>query len=380
LDFAIVLPTYNERDNIPLVIARLTEALRGLTWEAIFVDDDSPDGTADVVSSHARWDSRIRLIHRIGRRGLASACIEGMMATQAAFVAVMDADLQHDETILPRMLARMHRESLDIAVGTRNAEGGSMGEFSHGRVLLSEMGQRISHAVCRCELTDPMSGFFMLRRSFLLEVVRDLQGGGFKILVDLLASRRRPVAIGEIGYTFANRRHGESKLDVVVGIEYLFLIVNKLLGGIIPVQLTLFLLVGGLGLVSHLASLLVLTRVGHLHFVPAHVVATFIAMTENFFLNNLITFRSRRLRGLRMIPGAARFLLVCSFGAWANVVFTRALWQSGAQWYLAGFAGIVLGSVWNLSISSLFTWGTQSRTVPQEQTDEIFATDIEVSR
>jgi dolichol-phosphate mannosyltransferase len=380
LDFAIVLPTYNERDNIPLVIARLTEALRGLTWEAIFVDDDSPDGTADVVSSHARWDSRIRLIHRIGRRGLASACIEGMMATQAAFVAVMDADLQHDETILPRMLARMHRESLDIVVGTRNAEGGSMGEFSHGRVLLSEMGQRISHAVCRCELTDPMSGFFMLRRSFLLEVVRDLQGGGFKILVDLLASKRRPVAIGEIGYTFANRRHGESKLDVVVGIEYLFLIVNKLLGGIIPVQLTLFLLVGGLGLVTHLVSLLVLTRVGRLHFVPAHVIATFIAMTENFFLNNLITFRDRRLRGLRMIPGAVRFLLACSFGAWANVVFTRALWQSGAQWYLAGFAGIVLGSVWNLSISSLFTWGTQSRTVPQEQTDEIFATDIEVSR
>lgn len=380
MDFAIVLPTYNERDNIPLVIARLTEALRGLTWEAIFVDDDSPDGTADVVSSHARWDSRIRLIHRIGRRGLASACIEGMMATQAAFVAVMDADLQHDETILPRMLARMHRESLDIVVGTRNAEGGSMGEFSHGRVLLSEMGQRISHAVCRCELTDPMSGFFMLRRSFLLEVVRDLQGGGFKILVDLLASKRRPVAIGEIGYTFANRRHGESKLDVVVGIEYLFLIVNKLLGGIIPVQLTLFLLVGGLGLVTHLVSLLVLTRVGRLHFVPAHVIATFIAMTENFFLNNLITFRDRRLRGLRMIPGAVRFLLACSFGAWANVVFTRALWQSGAQWYLAGFAGIVLGSVWNLSISSLFTWGTQSRTVPQEQTDEIFATDIEVSR
>lgn len=380
MDFAIVLPTYNERDNIPLVIARITEALRGLTWEAIFVDDDSPDGTADVVSSHARWDSRIRLIHRIGRRGLASACIEGMMATQAAFVAVMDADLQHDETILPRMLERMRRESLDIAVGTRNAEGGSMGEFSPGRVLLSGMGQRISHAVCRCELTDPMSGFFMLRRSFLLEVVRDLQGGGFKILVDLLASRRRPVAIGEIGYTFANRRHGESKLDVLVGIEYLFLIVNKLLGGIIPVQLTLFLLVGGLGLVTHLASLLVLTRVGHLHFVPAHVIATFIAMTENFFLNNLITFRDRRLRGLRMIPGAVRFLLVCSFGAWANVVFTRALWQSGAQWYLAGLAGIVLGSVWNLSISSLFTWGTQSRTVREEQTDETFSTDIEVSR
>jgi dolichol-phosphate mannosyltransferase len=380
LDFAVVLPTYNERDNIPLVISRLTETLRGLSWEAIFVDDDSPDGTADVVAAHARVDARIRLIHRIGRRGLASACVEGMMATQAPFVAVMDADLQHDEAILPRMLARLRQEPLDMVVGTRNAEGGGMGDFNRSRVLLSRMGQKISHAVCRCALTDPMSGFFMLRRSFLLEVVHDLQGGGFKILVDLLASSQRPVSIGEVGYTFGVRRHGESKLNVVVGIEYLFLIVNKLLGGIIPVQLTLFLLVGGLGLVTHLASLFFLTRFLHLHFVAAQIIATFTAMTENFFLNNFITFRDRRLRGVRLIPGAIRFIMVCSFGAWANVVFARALWQSGAAWYLAGFAGIVLGSVWNLSLSSLFTWRTLKTAVRKRELDKSFATDLEVSR
>jgi dolichol-phosphate mannosyltransferase len=380
LDFAVVLPTYNERENVPLVIARLAQALRGLAWEAIFVDDDSPDGTADVISAYAGRDSRIRLLHRVGRRGLASACVEGMMATTASVVAVMDADLQHDETILPRMLARLRRESLDLVVGTRNAEGGSMGDFGRGRVLLSRAGQKIGHAVCRCELTDPMSGFFMLRRSFLLEVVHDLQGGGFKILVDLLASRRRPVAIGEVGYTFQARRHGESKLDFVVGVEYLFLIVNKLIGGIIPVQLTLFVMVGALGLGTHLASLLVLTRLFHLQFVPAQGIAAFIAMTENFFLNNLITFRDRRLRGARLIPGIARFITACSFGAWANVVFARALWQSGAEWYLAGFAGIVLGSVWNLSISSLFTWGTRTRSNRDGQTDESFVADLEVYR
>jgi dolichol-phosphate mannosyltransferase len=380
LDFAIVLPTYNERDNIALVIARLTETLRGLSWEAIFVDDDSPDGTAQVIAAHARVDPRIRLIHRIGRRGLASACVEGMMATQAPFVAVMDADLQHDETILPRMLGRLRHEPLDVVVGTRNAEGGCMGDFHRGRVLLSRMGQKISHAVCHCELTDPMSGFFMLRRSFLLEVVHDLQGGGFKILVDLLASSQRPVSIGEIGYTFGVRRHGESKLDVVVGIEYLFLIVNKLLGGIIPVQLTLFLLVGGLGLVTHLATLFFLTRFLHLHFVAAQTIATFTAMTENFFLNNFITFRDRRLRGVRLLPGAIRFIMVCSFGAWANVVFARALWQSGAAWYLAGFAGIVLGSVWNLSLSSLFTWRTLKTAARERESDEALISDLEVSR
>lgn len=359
MDLAVILPTYNERDNVPHVISRLAEALQGFNWEAIFVDDDSPDGTAEVISTFARNDSRIRFLHRIGRRGLASACIEGMMATQAPAIAVMDADLQHDETILPQMLARLRRESLDVVVGTRNAEGGSMGEFGQSRVLLSRMGQRISQTVCRCELTDPMSGFFILRRSFLLDVVHNLQGGGFKILVDLLASRSGPVALGEVGYTFRTRRHGESKLDVVVGIEYLFLIANKLLGGAIPVQMTLFLMVGSLGLITHLATLLLLIRDYHLHFVEAQVIATFVAMTENFFLNNLITFSDRRLRGTRMFPGALRFLMVCSIGAWANVVFAHTLWRSGAQWYLAGFAGIVLGSVWNLSISSHFTWGME---------------------
>ena len=182
VDFAVVLPTYNERENVPLVIGRLENALQGLTWEAIFVDDDSPDGTADVIAAHVREASNIRLIHRVGRRGLASACIEGMMATQAPFIAVMDTDLQHDERILPQMLAQLRQKPLDIVIGTRNAGGGSMGEFGRKRVLLSQLGQRISHTVCRCELTDPMSGFFMLRRSFLLEVVHDLQGGGFKIL------------------------------------------------------------------------------------------------------------------------------------------------------------------------------------------------------
>ena len=178
-----------------------------------------------------------------------------MLATVAPFVAVMDGDLQHDETILPKMLRRMRAESLDVVIGTRNAEGGSMGHFCSKRVLLSRIGQKISHAICRCELSDPMSGFFLARRSFFLEVVHELQGGGFKILVDMLSSARRPVRVGEVGYTFGVRRHGESKLDVVVGIEYLFLILNRKLGAAVPVQLALYLLVGSLGLVTHLLTL-----------------------------------------------------------------------------------------------------------------------------
>ena len=380
LDLAVVLPTYNERDNIPELIARLDLALTGLAWEALFVDDDSPDGTAEAVLAHSRRDPRIRLLQRVGRRGLASACIEGILATAAPVVAVMDADLQHDESILPRMLARQRQESLDVVVGTRNAAGGSMGEFCRTRVFLSSLGRRISHTICDCSLTDPMSGFFMVRHSFFVECVRNLQGGGFKILVDLLASSPRPVRLGEVGYTFGVRRHGESKLDVVVGLEYLFLVLNKSLGGIVPVQLALYLLVGALGLFTHLVALLLLTHSFHVQFVPAQVAATFLAMIENFCLNNLVTYRDRRYRGLRIVSGLARFAAACSFGAWANIVFARALVQSGAEWYLAGFAGIVLGSVWNLSISSLFTWKLRRPAKSEYLPSEGFATDFEVLR
>ncbi len=379
MDLAVILPTYNERENIPLVIGRLAEALQGLLWEAVFVDDDSPDGTADVIADYARICPNIRLIHRVGRRGLASACIEGMMATQAQCVAVMDADLQHDEAILPLMLERLHGESLDIVVGTRNSEGGSMGGFSAGRVLLSRIGQKISTSVCRCDVTDPMSGFFLLRRSFLLEVVHGLQGTGFKILVDMLASARHPVRVGEVGYTFRARTYGESKLDVMVGIEYISMIVNKLMGGMLPVEMVHYLLVGGVGVIAHFSVLLLLLRFTHLHFASMQSIAAVTAMMENFFLNNILTFRDRRLHGARMLASAFNFLLVCSFGAWADVVLSTDLSRAGVAWYAAGFAGILIGSVWNLSISSQFTWRIR-RAQTEEFTVEEYIGALEGSR
>ncbi len=360
---AVVIPTYNERDNIAELICRVDLALNGLSWELLFVDDDSPDGTAELIASYARRDPRVRLLHRIGRRGLSSACIEGILATTASYVAVMDADMQHDETILPAMLARIRSEDLDIVVGSRHSEGGSMGQFCASRRLLSGLGQRASQTVCQCPITDPMSGFFLLNRSFLLEVVHHLHGGGFKILVDLLSSARRPVRLAEVGYTFRLRRHGESKLDVSIGIEYLFLLIHKLTGGVVPARFAAFALVGVTGLALHLFSLSALLLCLHWRFVHAQIAATFVAMTANFFLNNLITWRDRSLRGIHLVSGLTSFCLVCSFGAWANAVFARVLFQQGARWYLAGAAGIVLSSVWNYSMANLFTW-QQSRATP----------------
>jgi len=361
IDIAVVLPTFNERENVPEVIARLSAALSGLDWELIFVDDDSPDGTAELLTSYALADRRIRLIRRIGRRGLSSACIEGILATPANCIAVMDADLQHDESILPRMLAKLRGEALDIVVATRNADGGSMSEFSARRVLISRLGQRVSRAVFRCELTDPMSGFFLLRRSFFLEVVHGLHGGGFKILLDILATSQRPVRLGEIGYRFRNRVCGESKLDMNVAVEYLFLVLSKFTGGALPTRFVAFALVGALGLIVNLMCLSLLFVGFHLSFPISQAWATLAAMTGNFFLNNQVTWRDRRLRGARMIAGLCSFCLACSFGAWANVSLSANLLHSGLPWYVAGLAGTVLSAVWNYSVSNLFTWQMPQR-------------------
>jgi dolichol-phosphate mannosyltransferase len=358
------LPTYNERDNVVEVVARLEEALAGLRWELIFVDDDSPDGTAQVVRGMAEQDGRVRLVHRVGRRGLSSACIEGIMATSARYVAVMDADMQHDERILPKMLARMRAERLDLVVGTRNALGGSMGQFCPGRVLLSRVGKRIGDAVCRCTLSDPMSGFFLVERGFFLEVVPRLEGCGFKILVDMLASAQRTVRLGEVGYCFRTRKRGESKLDVHTGLDYLLLVLSKTMGGVIPTRFAAFSLVGAAGVAVHLACLAVLFEGMRLPFLVAQTVATLVAMTENFFLNNLFTYRDRKLRGARLVSGLLSFYVACSFGAWANVIFARALLEGGTKWYWAGLAGIVLSSVWNYSMSNLFTWQRPQRVEP----------------
>jgi dolichol-phosphate mannosyltransferase len=356
IDLAVVVPTFNERENIPLLIDLLKEVLAGIEWEIIFVDDSSPDGTADVVRKFALTDRRIRILQRVGRQGLSSACIEGMLATPAAHIAVMDADLQHDESILPQMLSRMKADHLDIVVASRNVTGGSMGDFQAKRVWLSNLGNRISRLVCKCDVTDPMSGFFLVDGSYFRLVARRLSGKGFKILVDLLASSPRPLRIGEVGYRFRTRQRGESKLDVNVEFEYLSLILDKIIGRAIPTRFILFSLVGTLGLAAHLTTLGLLFRYGKVSFVVAQGVATAVAIILNYFLNNVITFRDRRLRGSRLLLGLLIFAAACSVGALANLAFSRALYGAHFPWYVAGTAGIAVSSVWNYGVNTVLTW------------------------
>jgi len=298
-DLAIVLPTFNERGNVGPIFDRLEKALPGIRYEVIFVDDDSPDGTADVVRGLAEKHDNLRVLQRIGRRGLASACIEGILGAAAPVVAVMDADMQHDESILPEMLRRIREENLDLVVGSRNMAGGSMGEFTKARVKLSQLGRRLSMMGAEHELSDPMSGFFMVRLTTFEQFAHRLSGIGFKILLDIVLSAGPGLRIGEVPYRFRLREHGESKLDLLVGLEYFELLVDKHLGGVVNVRFVLFGMVGALGVGVHLLILSALLKLAGLSFATGQAITTFIVMILNFVLNNSVTYRDRRLKGWR---------------------------------------------------------------------------------
>jgi dolichol-phosphate mannosyltransferase len=227
-ELSIVVPTFNEAGNVETLVERLTTALSGVAWEALFVDDNSPDGTAARVEAIGRLKPNVRCLKRIGRRGLASACMEGFAATDGRFVAVMDADLQHDEALLPKMLEVLRRGEIELVVGSRFVAGGGVGEHSPWRRLVSHTGNWAARAMLGVGLGDPMSGFFMLRRDLLARsTVGQVSGRGFKILLDLVASTRPAPKLIELPYTFRPRHAGQSKFNAAIGWEFLRALVKQ---------------------------------------------------------------------------------------------------------------------------------------------------------
>ena len=356
-ELTLVIPTMNERGNIAELVSRVERVLTGVAWEAIFVDDDSIDGTRDEIRRLSLTDGRLRCLHRIGRRGLSSACIEGIQASQSPHVAVMDADLQHDERLLPAMLACLKGEPLDLVVGSRYVDGGGVGDWNKRRASISGLATRLGRLVLKTEIADPMSGFFMIRRDAFDRAVRNMSAVGFKILVDLLASSSKPLRLKELPYEFRLRHSGESKLDAFVAWEYLVLLADKLIGPYIPVRFVLFSIVGGIGVLAHLTILGLSLNVGHLSFAVSQGLAAGIAMIGNFTLNNFLTYSDRRLKGWDFVKGLITFALVCGVGYAGNVGVANYLFDSdNSSWWLAGIAGAAIGSVWNYAVSSVVTW------------------------
>ncbi len=343
---------------MPLV-EKLRAAAKDISYEIVFVDDNSPDGTAELVKSLGRTDRRIRCIRRVGRRGLSSAVIEGVLSTSADHVAVLDADMQHDETLIPKMVSEL-RDGAEVVVGSRYVEGGGTGTWDQSRVSMSKLATRLSRLVVRADLTDPMSGFFAVRRDVFDRVAPRLSGEGFKILLDLFASSPTRLNFRELPYEFRDRVHGESKLDSLVLWEYAALLLDKMVGHIVPARFVMFAAIGFLGVFVHMVVLWAALSLFGVRFLMAQAIATLVAMTSNYVLNNFLTYRDQRLKGSAFFTGLLSFYIVCSLGVAGNVGVANFLFETqNSSWWISGLAGTLVGVVWNYAASSIFTWRTK---------------------
>jgi dolichol-phosphate mannosyltransferase len=355
-ELSVVVPTFNEQANIPILVERLSRALAACDWEVIFVDDNSPDDTAGVARAIGESDSRVRCIRRIGRRGLAGACLEGMLASQARYVAVIDADLQHDETLLAAMLDRLRGGRADVVIASRYLAGGSAAGLSPVRARVSRWSNALTRFTLGIDLTDPMSGYFMIRRDAFEALAPSISPQGFKILLDLLASARGRLRTLELPSTFRERQHGDSKLDSKVVLDFAALLTAKLTNDVIPARFLLFCLVGLSGVAIHMSVLRVTLMFAVMSFGAAQALATVGAIAWNFVLNNLFTYRDQRLTGWRFLTGLIRFQVICAIGAISNVGIATWIYDYDSRWWIAGLGGALIGTVWNFVVSAAFVW------------------------
>ena len=354
-ELTIVVPTFNEKANIPLLVDRLVQLLTSCDWEVIFVDDNSPDGTAAAARAIGASDSRVRCIRRIGRRGLAGACLEGMLASQARYVAVMDADLQHDEGLLVPMLEALRAGRADVAVASRYLDGGSAAGLSKQRSRVSRGSNTLVRLLLGIDLTDPMSGHFMIRCDELEAIAPSLSTQGFKILLDILATARGSLRTIELPSTFRERQHGESKLDSKIALDFAALVTAKLTNDAVSARFLLFCMVGLTGIGIHL-SILSALLITNLSFGAAQAFATIGAIAWNFVLNNLFTYRDQRLTGWHFVTGLIRFQVICAIGAISNVGIATWIYDYDETWWIAGLGGALIGTVWNFVVSAALVW------------------------
>jgi dolichol-phosphate mannosyltransferase len=360
-ELTVVVPTFNERANVPILVERLATTLSMVNWEVVFVDDNSPDETFAVVRTIGAHDPRVRCIRRIGRRGLAGACIEGALASQARYVAVIDADLQHDETLLPAMLALLRADAADLVIGSRYLTADVVPGLSGKRRQASHIAGWLTRRLLRTDVLDPMSGFFMVRRELIEDCAPRLSVQGFKILADILASASQPIRVRELPYRFQTRLHGTSKLDTRAGLDFAGLLVAKATHGLVSIRFISFLMVGASGILVHLLALKAVLAFTGAPFAAAQTVAMLVSMTSNFYLNNRLTYRDQRLRGTAAARGLIIFYGLCSIGSLSNVGVAVWLYTNRPVWWLAGLLGSIVGAVWNYAVSSALVWRTEVR-------------------
>jgi dolichol-phosphate mannosyltransferase len=360
---SIVLPTYNERDNVTPIAEQLLGLGNLYNLEIIFVDDDSQDGTADVVRYLAHIHPEVRLIRRVGRAGLSSAIKEGILDATGDLVVVMDCDGQHEPATVLDALQRLRETGADLLIGSRFHPEARIRGLSAKR----ERNSIWANAVARFslpgyrQLTDYMSGFFVCRLQSVLPYVRQIDVNGFKFLYELLALSGGRLRVGEVPLQFQPRISGESKLNLAVVWDLGISILHTLLLRSVPRRAISFALVGATGIATHFSIYYLSRHFFGASFESAQIFAVVSAATTNFLINNILTFRNQQLRGFPLLVGLLRFLLVTSMGMFANVGVSSALYhRSSGQPILAMFAGIAVDFVWKYAASSKFVWNSPS--------------------
>ena len=333
---SVITPTFNEAGNIVLLLDALSAALVDVSHEIIVVDDDSPDRTWELAEQYAVSDPSVRVLRRFSDHGLSSAVMAGMAASTGDVIAVIDADLQHDERVLPEMVRRIAAGEADIAVGTRGAEGGSYGNFSPFRRFVSWVAATIARLFLRVSATDPMSGFFAISRSSYRDVASTINPQGFKILLEFVG-RNRDLRVTEVGYEFRTRQHGETKLSPSVIRSYLLAVFELRFGRQVKGQFFLYSLVGASGVLVNLTVFLLLEvagagsiNVGFSRPLRWSLIGGIAAsVVSNFVLNNYFTFWERRYRRHQLGAGLALFAAVSVLGVIVHVAVFQFLQNNG---------------------------------------------------
>ncbi len=357
---SVIVPTWNEKENVPILMDRLMKVLEGISAEIIVVDDNSRDRTWEVVEHLHEKYFNVRGIRRIGRSGLASAVIEGVLASHAEFVAVIDADLQHDETRLPPML-RLAQEGADVVVGSRYLNESGTGDWAKERIAMSRLATILSSKISRHKISDPMSGFFLIRRKIFCECVEKLEGRGFKILLDILTHYSpEQINIKEISYVFNPRHSGESKLSSTVIVQFLEFLIHQKVRKYISPRFLRFAMVGSWGALVHFSLLYLFYKHFQFTFQGSLIIAIESAIVVNYVLNNLWTYSEVRKRGRDLFGGFLKYNLATSVGGVTNFMISSYLIGQGFHWVSASLIGAAIGVLWNYTLSKMFTWGSNS--------------------
>ncbi len=351
-ELSIIIPTFNEKENVAILIEKVRSIsnLINCEYEIVFVDDDSTDGTWREIQKN--WSDDVRGILRLGRRGLSSAVVEGMLSCNTRYYIVMDADLQHDETLIPTILNNLR--TFDLVIISRRLNETIKG-LSPIRRRISKFGNLLLNKLMANNLTDPLSGFFGINAREFFLISKELNPIGFKLLSEIIFINPN-LKILELPGDFKKRLFGESKLDTRVIIEMFEMVFQKIIGKYIPVKLLFFLIVGFFGMFIHLITLSICIKLFNLNFNFSQALAIFVAMTFNFFMNNFFTYSFSRIKGILVLAGLLKFYISCLAGALINQFISIAVFQSGVSWWLAGLSGAVVGSLWNFVLSSSIVW------------------------